>query len=93
MVIEKSNVESYISTLKNEILNKSSVYFNIPVTDFSEKINNTEFYYEANTDRFGVYLAERYVDISNEDTTYYPIFGKCDDQGVATSYEAFSRAS
>lgn len=40
LVIEKSNVESYISTLKNEILNKSSVYFNIPVTDFSEKINN-----------------------------------------------------
>lgn len=52
-----------------------------------------DFYYEANTDRFGVYLAEKYYDSEGEGFIYSPIFGECDDQGYATSYSPFSRVS
>lgn len=50
-----------------------------------------EFYYEASTDRYGLFLAEAYYDSEYEGFIFSPLFGECDEDGLATSYSPFVR--
>ncbi len=50
-----------------------------------------EFYYEASSDRFGLFLAEAYYDSEYEGFIYSPLFGNCDSDGIATEYSPFVR--
>lgn len=55
-------------------------------TDYS-----IDFYYEASTDRFGLFLAEAYYDTDYEGLVYSPLFGTCDEDGLAVEYSPFVR--
>ena len=51
-----------------------------------------DFYYEAATDRVGLFLAEVEFDSYYEDYVYYCLFGDIDDGGDIASYTPFVRA-
>lgn len=52
-----------------------------------------DFYYEASTDRFGLFLAEAYYDSDYEGLIYSPLYGECDEDGLPTGYSPFVRIS
>ncbi len=85
----------FIYTYVNGAVNArvTSVYFENNTDGWSTDPYDysIDFYYEADTNRFGLYLAEIYYDSDYEGLVYSPIFGECDGDGIPTSYTPFTK--